>query len=485
MFKTIVAKELQENIRDFRFIIAALLCMIIIPLGFFINAKEYQAKEQYDRDAVRIYEDSHKRVIDVMRLGAAAFRPSSPLSLMSRGVEALLPTSVETIGYVTNWGAQTQFVNTRSLDNPLSFLFGRIDLSFIVAVIMSLLAMLFTYNAVAGEKEKRTLSQVLANAVPRNTVILAKMTAGSLLVGVVFLLGILLGLSVLLAMGHVIFSDAGLFGRFLMGVAVSLLYILVFLNFGLLVSTLNKSALSAIVSLMVCWVFLFLILPRASVIAAKIIRPVKSQQVIDIEKNQVRMQMQREEDQEVRQLQKTMPGVKDMDFRTFFSNYRKGDENAKAYEKRQNEVQDQYRSKINAELGRIDALAENERRVQAEIARNISRLSPVSCFVHIMAELSNTGFAEYKAWQETRSRFAQTLDREIADKTKVLRFGNMATTGGLGNLDRAAPAPKAEYKSVKFRDVAAIAWPDLVVLFLFGVVFFAGSYVAFLKYDVR
>jgi len=483
MFKTIVIKEFQENIRDFRFVVATLLCMIIIPLGFFINAKDYQAKEQNDRDSVRLYDDSHKMVIDVMRLGGAAFRPSSPLSMLSGGVEHLLPTSVETVGYITNWGAQIQFVNTRSLDSPLSFLYGRIDLSFIVAVIMSLLAMLFTYNSIAGEKEKRTLSQIMANAVPRNTVIMAKMTAGSLLVGVVFLLGILLGLFVLLIMGHAIFSDAGLFGRFLVGVAASLAYILVFLTFGLLVSSLNRSALSAIVGLMVCWVILFLILPKASVIVAKIVRPVKSQQVIDIEKSQVRMQMQREEDQEIRQLQKTMPGVKDMTERDFFKNLRAGDENAKAYNKKQTEVQEQYRIKSDTELDRIDALYENQRHLQAEIARNISRLSPVSCFVHIMAELSNTGFAEYRAWQETRSQFKQAVDRDISSKSGFTRFGNMAVGGG--GIDRKAPAPKVEYKPVRFGDVAATTWPDVLVLVIFGFLFFAGSYVAFLRYDVR
>ena len=104
MFKTIVIKEFQENIRDSRFVVAMLLCMIIIPLGFFINAKDYQAKEQNDRDSVRLYDDSHKMVIDVMRLGGAAFRPSSPLSMLSGGVEHLLPTSVETVGYITNMG---------------------------------------------------------------------------------------------------------------------------------------------------------------------------------------------------------------------------------------------------------------------------------------------------------------------------------------------------------------------------------------------
>jgi hypothetical protein len=88
-------------------------------------------------------------------------------------------------------------------------------------------------------------------------------------------------------------------------------------------------------------VVLFLILPKASVIVAEIVRPVKSQQVIDIEKSQVRMQMQREEGQEILQLQKTMPGVKDMAELDFFKKLRAGDENAKAYEKKQNEVQEQ------------------------------------------------------------------------------------------------------------------------------------------------
>ena len=483
MFKTIVSKELRENIQDFRFVVAVLLCVIIIPLGFYVNAKDYQAKEQNDRESGRIYDESHKRIIDVMRQGAAAFRPSSPLDLLSSGVEHLLPTSIETLGSITYWGAQTQFVNTRGLDSPMSFLYGRIDLTFIVAVIMSLLAMLFTYNSVAGEKERRTLSQILANSVRRSTVILAKLTAGSLLIGIVFLLGIVLGLFVLLIMGHPIFADTGLFGRFLLGAAVSVLYILVFLNFGLLVSSLNRTALSAIISLMSCWVFLFLILPKASVIAAKIVRPVKSQQVIDLEKSQVRTQMQKEEYQEISRLQKSLPGVKEMTAREFFANLRKEEENAKAFEKKQNEVKEQFRVKCNAELNRIDTLYENQRNLQAEIARNISRLSPVSCLIHIMAEMSNTGFAEYREWQETKSRFKQLIDREISAKMDIIQFGNMSLVGG--KIDRTAATPRLEYRPVRLDRVVSMVWPDVLVLLIYGVLFFAGAYAIFLRYDVR
>ncbi len=171
MFKVLFYKELQDNIQNFRFVIALILCVTIIPLGFYVNFKEYEAKEQNYKESVKLYEESHKIILDVMHTGGEAFRPPSSLSMLSSGVEFLLPNSVETVGYLTYRGAQTQFNNSRSLDSPFSFLYGYLDLTFIVSVIISLLAMLLTYNSLAGEKESRTLSQILSNSVSRNTII--------------------------------------------------------------------------------------------------------------------------------------------------------------------------------------------------------------------------------------------------------------------------------------------------------------------------
>ena len=79
MFKNILFKELHENILDLKFIIAALLCIIIIPLGFYINKKDYENKKDNYRESVRIYFNSHKTLGDISRFGAAAFRaPSTP-----------------------------------------------------------------------------------------------------------------------------------------------------------------------------------------------------------------------------------------------------------------------------------------------------------------------------------------------------------------------------------------------------------------------
>jgi len=482
MFRFIFYKELQENIKNFRFIIALILCLTIIPLGFYVNYKDFQAKQKSYEESIKLYEGSHKTIIDTQRQGGAAFRPPSPLSILSSGIEFLLPNSIESVGFLTEMGAQTQFNNDRSLDNPYSFLYGYLDLSFIVSVIISVLAMLMTYNSVAGEKERRTLGQILSNAVPRNTVILAKMSSSFLLMAVLFLLGILIGIFILILQGFEIFSP-GLFSRFFLGVGFSLLYIFTFLNFGLLVSSLNKNAISSIVSLMFFWVLLFMILPKGSVILSKIIKPVKSQQVIDLEKNQIRQQIEKEEWEDIQKLRETMPGIKEMSFKEFFKKLREGDEKAKEYAKEQNEKREFYKIKLEKELNKVDSYYDNERSLQAAIAQNISRLSPVSCFIHLMAETSNAGFLEYEQWKKTRSLFKQLLDTEICSKQEHTQFGQVGTFGFKG--DKNAPMPKLAYQPVSLHRIMTKALPDFLLLILYGVLFFACSYVVFLRYDVR
>ena len=41
MLKILLAKEFLENIKNYRFVIAFLLTVIIIPTGFYINVNKY------------------------------------------------------------------------------------------------------------------------------------------------------------------------------------------------------------------------------------------------------------------------------------------------------------------------------------------------------------------------------------------------------------------------------------------------------------
>ena len=64
------------------------------------------------------------------------------------------------------------------LNNPYLHLFSQIDLVFIFQVVLSLLSLLFAYDAIAGDWETGTLRLVLSHPIGRGKVLLAKYIAG-------------------------------------------------------------------------------------------------------------------------------------------------------------------------------------------------------------------------------------------------------------------------------------------------------------------
>jgi ABC-type transport system involved in multi-copper enzyme maturation permease subunit len=481
-FGTIFRKELLENVRNHRFLLALGLCIVLIPLGFSVQYMDYAAKDAAYRDAVRTFEDNHKEMRDFV-MSASVFRPPSPLASLSAGVEALLPTSIDTVGLVRDTGVTTAFANTSGLGNPFRFLYGPLDLATIAAVVLSVLAVLFVFNGVSGEKERRTLAQVFANAVPRSTLITAKMAAAFVLIAAAFLTGLLIGVLVLAIQGFEVWGRAGTLAPFLIAAGLALVYIFVMVNLGLLVSTRARSSLSAIVTLVMAWVALFMLVPKVAVIASKIARPVKSQQVVDLEKGQVRAQLEKEGEGEIDKLRKTMPGIKDMTMDAFFKAKREKNPLIDDYQKKQDEIQSSYRERIDAEMAKLDAFYGTQRDGQTRLAKNLSRLSPVSCFLHAVTEIAGTGLAEVGRLKENKTAFASLLENEISRKLKMLRFGNMAM--GEDGFDRDAPASKFVYREGTLRDELAGVWPDMALLLFYGILFFAGAYVSFLRYDLR
>jgi ABC-type transport system involved in multi-copper enzyme maturation permease subunit len=69
-------------------------------------------------------------------------------------------------------------VDSKYESNPVFSVFGTLDLTFIVKIVLSLFAILFTYDAIVGEKEKGTLKLTLSNRVPRDRLILGKVIGG-------------------------------------------------------------------------------------------------------------------------------------------------------------------------------------------------------------------------------------------------------------------------------------------------------------------
>jgi ABC-type transport system involved in multi-copper enzyme maturation permease subunit len=483
MFKTLYRKELLENVQNYRFLLALVICLVVIPLGFVVSQKDYADRRQVYDDAVRDDAELRKTVQDFLQNGGLALRPPAALGLLSAGVETVLPNAVETRGFVTQAGAQVQFNNSRRLDNPFTSLFGRLDLAFIATTVLAVLVMIFAFNAVIGEKERRTLAQVMANAVPRPVVIAAKMAAGSTLLAAAFLIGVLAGVLLTTALGIDPFREAGNWTPFGIGIAATLVFLMAFYALGLLVSSFSRSSVSAMVALLSCWVALAMVLPKGSVVLAKLFRPIRSQQVVELEKTQVRRQYQKYVEDAVEKLAASTAGVKDMSLQEFMKAMRAKDPALDSYAKAQADLRSEYAARLNADLDKIDAAFDEQRASQAAAARSIARLSPVSCLVHVLTELAGTGFTEEAAWRETRSRYRQIVNRDVASKMDMTRFKNLSYGGA--KIDRKAPAPKLPAEAVPLEKRLAAVTVDLVLLVIYGLLFFAAAYVAFLRYDVR
>jgi hypothetical protein len=95
MLRTIIRKELLENIHSYRFPLFALICVILIPLGMFVNNAQYAKRLKDYNEQVRLADEAFQglKIQDVMagRVAIKGFRPPSQLSIFAQGFESALP----------------------------------------------------------------------------------------------------------------------------------------------------------------------------------------------------------------------------------------------------------------------------------------------------------------------------------------------------------------------------------------------------------
>jgi hypothetical protein len=91
------------------------------------------------------------------------------------------------------------------------------DWAFTIGVRVSFVAILFTFDTIAGEKQQGTLRLVLAGVVPRSSVVLGKFAGTLISISLPLIIAILLNLLIINVFGSVQLS-AGHWGRIGVGI---------------------------------------------------------------------------------------------------------------------------------------------------------------------------------------------------------------------------------------------------------------------------
>jgi len=172
MFGTIVRKEILENISGLKFHAVMLFSSLLIIFSVYTGIEGYQVRLKEYNIAVRHHEEAlknHPSWIVLAGMGYNIDKPPVPVSVVAEGLEGVLGRTAK-----INNNSPVKLEESKYSDNPILAIFGSFDLMFVVRAILSLFAILFSYDAISGERERGTLKLMLANSVPRHTIILGK-----------------------------------------------------------------------------------------------------------------------------------------------------------------------------------------------------------------------------------------------------------------------------------------------------------------------
>jgi ABC-type transport system involved in multi-copper enzyme maturation permease subunit len=166
-----------------------------------------------------------------------------------------------------------------SRDNPFILPSNRINWGFIMLALFSFLAIIFSFDAVSGEKEQRTLALCLSNPVKRSHILLSKFIAVNVLLIVCALAGILLALVLLMLSPAVnitggTFSEIGLFLLFVVFFTGSMSAI------GLFASVMSRNSNISLLLSVSLWLIFLIAIPNFAQTIGVAVYPVEKINVV-------------------------------------------------------------------------------------------------------------------------------------------------------------------------------------------------------------
>ena len=477
-FKSLFIREMQAALVDFRFWIVLVLCLSIIPLSFYVSVKSYSQQLSDYQQERQAYKDNLSDPRAYANLNAEGVRKPSPLSIFSKGIDNKMPYKVITS---RNEGYKIEYAKP---DNKKDLL-GEMDFAFIVAFVLSILAIVFTYSSISGDKENGTLRVVLANAVYRRQVITAKLFGSYIVFLIPFLLSMLVALIVVYYSGIIPVFSSELLVPTLIMIGLSLIFLFAMFCLGLWISALSRSSILSVNILLLIWIVMGLVVPKISPIIGSAIFPVESTGVFEAQKKIINTIIKKELYVEEEELYEKI--------RSELSSQESGISSSgvinDAYDEQVIPIREKYEQRISSEIEKLTNDYNIRKTKQNNIAGSIALLSPVNSITNLMAEFSFNGYSEADNFMQHAREYLTTVKQEVYDKFDVKTYrskgGSSLRTMHLDGSDNIIVPVLDNYKHVDISKVMQQNWFDIVLLCFYCLLFFVCAFISFLRFDVR
>ncbi len=286
MIMAVARRELMEHSRSGRVLLLIALNVLLMPLGMYASARDYEARQAVYSQLVR---SQQQRLVDVKAMplhqrarwgwyqeGAEpslrALRPPSPLSMFTAGLDRRAPSYWQFSPLGAEQGPPPGDIAHDAAD-------GSLDMSASLQILLSLLALIVTVDVIAAEREGGTLRATLAAPIHRADVVIGKWLAAMSICTVAFVAGLCAGaLAVQLAAPRL------QLGRYILDLAAMAVLGVLFLGamtgVGLVISASSRSARGALVVGSVLWAGLVFIQPRVVRLVAQVAAPAEPAELL-------------------------------------------------------------------------------------------------------------------------------------------------------------------------------------------------------------
>jgi len=339
----------------------------------------------------------------------------------------------------------------------------KIDWVFI-GIFMSFFVILFTFDAIAGERVQGTLSLMMSNRISRGQILLAKYLGAFFTLMVPLTIGILMNLLIVYLSGKIPIGS-GDWLRILGMVGLFALHISIFIFLGLFFSSRVSNAITSLAWLLLSWVCLAFIFPSLLGIFVGTLDPIPSIEVISSRRQAQLANIENEfrplEMSESSKLKQAPSPDNPLATRRWAA----------------------YLTSIGETKTRIADRHVDQQFRQVRLARELTQISPTACFQYAMEGFANSGITSYMNFVQQVRRYRQTF----------LNFIKSEDSGDPDSLhiyfvreglSQKPVDPDAVPKFKELPSYQSVIFP-IALLILFNVLFFTAAQLSFLRCDLK
>ena len=479
----IAKKEIHHNLMTLRFV----LMIILLPVLMLANALIYGFGDSGYREEMDAYNSAIERRLSrvkddaeeslgrlAMRGPGEIYKRPSRFKFCADGAAELIPRSIPiaersgggrggSVGEAYSWREVWTLEYLPSNHGSDATTLIKIDWVFI-GIFMSFFVILFTFDAIAGERAQGTLSLMMSNQISRGQMLLAKYLGTFFTLMLPLAIGILMNLLIIHLSGNIPFdSDDWL--RILGMIGLFALHISIFIFLGLFFSGRVSNAITSLVWLLLTWVCLAFIFPSLLGLFIGTLDPIPSIEVISARQQAQLANIENEfrpmELLEVTKLREAPSPDNPSATRRWATYFTRRHETKTRIANEH--VDQQFR--------------------QVRLARELTQISPIVCFQHAMEGLANTGIISYmnfvkqvRRYRQTFIDFIKTEDRNDPDSLHIypVREG----------LSQKPVDPDAIPRFEERISYQSVIFP-VGLLILFNILFFTVAQLSFLKCDLK